>query len=236
MCRSIPPPDRPGGGRAAALFRQAQAGCADSLNRLMAEHDGLVHAVVRQQALGRLSFAEALQAGRIGLWRAIRGDDTQRGLAFSTYAGPSIARQGWAAGPQAEHDSQRPHQEMEASRPPAGRDQGVDPFSTGDVAAVHSALADRVARLPGRLRTIMVAHYGLGDDPPASVRLIGVSSGVSRQRIHQLHVQALIWLRHPAHSQQLRSLLGRQTRADHQNARPQADTWLRQPRRPGHGR
>ena len=57
----------------AARFRAAQAGCRDSLNRLMAEHEGLVHAVVRRQVLGDLLFAEALQAGRIGLWRAILG-------------------------------------------------------------------------------------------------------------------------------------------------------------------
>ncbi len=71
---------------AATLFRQAQAGCRASLNALMARHDGLVQAVVRRQVLGDLPFAEALQAGRIGLWRAILGYDVKRGTAFSTYA------------------------------------------------------------------------------------------------------------------------------------------------------
>ena len=68
-----------------ALFRQAQAGCRDSLNELMEKHDGLVHAVVREQMLGDLPYEEAIQAGRIGLWRAILGYDPDRG-AFSTYA------------------------------------------------------------------------------------------------------------------------------------------------------
>ena len=63
--------DGPGKPTGAARFRQAQAGDRESLNGLMVEHDGLVHAVVRRQALGNLPFAEALQAGRIGLWRAI---------------------------------------------------------------------------------------------------------------------------------------------------------------------
>jgi RNA polymerase sporulation-specific sigma factor len=70
----------------ATQFIQAQAGCAESLNQLMARHDGLVQAVVRQQVLGELPFEEALQAGRIGLWRAILGFDPERGFAFSTYA------------------------------------------------------------------------------------------------------------------------------------------------------
>ena len=54
-----------------ALFRQAQAGCRDCLNELMERHDGLVHAVVRKQILGDLPYDEAIQAGRIGLWRAV---------------------------------------------------------------------------------------------------------------------------------------------------------------------
>jgi len=68
----------------ATLFQQAQAGYSASLNALVAHHEGLVHAVVRQQALGDLAFAEALQTGRIGLWRAILGYDPSQGLAFST--------------------------------------------------------------------------------------------------------------------------------------------------------
>jgi DNA-directed RNA polymerase specialized sigma subunit len=50
----------------------------------MRRHEGLVQAVVRRQALGMLPFAEALHAGRIGLWWAIVGYDPARGLAFST--------------------------------------------------------------------------------------------------------------------------------------------------------
>ena len=61
-------PSKPTG---AVCFRQVQAGDRDSLNELMAGHDGLVQAVVRRQALGDLPFAEALQASRVCLWRAI---------------------------------------------------------------------------------------------------------------------------------------------------------------------
>ena len=78
--------DGPGTPTEAVLFHQAQAGCRDSLARLMAAHEGLVHAVVRKQVLGILPFTEALQAGRIGLWRAILGYDPQRRHAFSSYA------------------------------------------------------------------------------------------------------------------------------------------------------
>lgn len=74
------------------LWPQAQAGCRTSVNRLMSQRDGLVHAVVRQQVLGQLAYEEALQAGRIGLWRAILGYDPEHGTAFSTYAWVAIMR------------------------------------------------------------------------------------------------------------------------------------------------
>ena len=86
MCTRTHEVGGPGSTAEATLFQQAQAGSLVSLNALMIRHDGLVQAVVRQQVLGDLPFAEALQAGRIGLWRAIRGFDPGRGVAFSTYA------------------------------------------------------------------------------------------------------------------------------------------------------
>jgi hypothetical protein len=87
--------DRPGQSTGTAPFRQAQEGCRNSLARLMAAHKGLVPAVVRKQVLGHLPFAEALQAARIGLWRAILGFDPERGHAFSTYTWTSIMHHVW---------------------------------------------------------------------------------------------------------------------------------------------
>ena len=107
------------------------------LNKLMAQHDGLVQPVARQQVLGDLPFPEALQAGRIGLWRAILGFDPSRGL------------------------------------------------------------------------------------------------GLSGERARQLHTEALVWLRHPAHCYVLRGLLDRHTLADYQAADELAQRWLR--RRGGQG-
>jgi RNA polymerase sigma factor (sigma-70 family) len=202
-------------------FRRAQAGCADSLNHLMVEHDRLVYAVVRRQVLGALPIADALHIGRIALWRAILGYDPQRGPAFSTYAWPGIARGIWDAVKAAD----RPPPLVLAPGSVSGEES--DPFAVGESSAIEAAVRDLVACLPDRLRTIIVAHYGLGDDPPASFACIGACLGLSKQRIHQLHRAALIWLRQPAHSQQLRSLLERHTLADYEqaDAQAQAERW-----------
>ncbi len=71
MHNQIQAVDGLGGVTEAVLFEQAQAGCRASLNQLMSRHERLVPFVVRRQTLGKLPFAEAVQAGRIGLWKAI---------------------------------------------------------------------------------------------------------------------------------------------------------------------
>ena len=215
--------DGPGKPTGAVRFRQAQAGDRDSLNRLMVEHDGLVHAVVRRQVLGNLPFAEALQAGRIGLWRAILGYDHQRGVAFSTYAWPCITRQVWQAVKKADGTAPQP---VMVPAPLVIWEE--DPAVVWEVSVVHSVLHDLVGQLPARLRYIIMARYGLAGDPAATYGEIGAVLGLSGERARQLHTEALVWLRHPAHSQLLRSLLDRHTLADYEEADAQAQRWLRQ--------
>lgn len=206
----------------AARFRAAQAGCRDSLNRLMTEHEGLVHAVVRGQVLGHLPFAEALQAGRIGLWRAILGYDPSYGTVFSTYAWPCIMRQVWqAVKAHARFQSGRP--EMDDTRAA----ESVDPVTVCEGQIVRQALYALIGRLPARLGYIVMARYGL-DGPALTYGHIGARLGLSGERARQLHTEALVRLRHPAFSQSLRSLLGRHTLADYQAAQIQAQRWLRQ--------
>jgi RNA polymerase sigma factor (sigma-70 family) len=214
----------------ATLVQQTQAGCRASLNALMARHDGLVQAVVRRQVLGDLPFAEALQAGRIGLWRAIQGYDPKHGTAFSTYAWPCIMRHIWRA--------VKVHTRFHSPLVP--RDglsplAGSDPALVWEAAAVEQALHHLVQRLPGRLRYVVVARYGLDGNSPATYRQIGIALGLSGERARQLHTEALVWLRHPSHSYALRSLLGRHTLADYQLTDALTQDWLR--RRGGrHGR
>ena len=214
----------------ATLFQQAQAGCRASLNALMAHHDGLVQAVVRRQGLGDLPFTEALQAGRIGLWRAIQGYDPKHGTAFSTYAWPCIMRQVWRA--------VKVHTRFHS--PPVTGDglplrQESDPALVWETTVMHQALHDLVQHLPDRLRYVVVARYGLDGTLPATYRQIGIALGLSGERARQLHTEALVWLRHPAHSYALHSLLECHTVAEYQTADVLAQRWLR--RRGGrHGR
>ena len=219
--------DGPGTPTGAALFRQAQAGCRDSLARLMATHEKLVHAVVRKQVLGDLAFAEALQAGRIGLWHAILGFDPQRGTAFSTYAWTCIMHRVWREVKLAERAQGQAGKRLPLGEAASSMGKDGDPARAWAALAVSSALWDLIVRLPERLRIVVLARYELTGQPQVFYTQIGAALGVSGERARQLHTEALIWLRQPAHSQQLRSLLGRQTRADYEAVEAETQRWLR---------
>lgn len=177
----------------------------------LAQHERLVRWVVRRQWLGNLSFQDALHEGRIGLWSALRHYDPGRGTAFSTYAVPAIAHAVWRA---VALEKRRGDSHSADAALPAGWDE-IEP---SDDPQVHTVLRELSAQLAERLQGILVAHYGLEGNPPQSFAAIGAVLGFSRQRVHQLHRQAILWLAHPEHSLPLRRLLGRCGRRDYQRA------------------
>lgn len=186
----------------------------------LAEHEGLVHWVVRHQWLGDLTYAEALHAGRIGLWRALQRYDPTRGTAFSTYAVPAIKRAVWRAVAQAQ-----PHpQELLTPHPPQ---EASDLEEEVERALLREALHRLVARLPRPLDYVIVARYGLHGRPPQTFAAIGQALGLSGERARQLHVEALLWLAHPAHSLALRNSLDKNTVADYQAYLARLRRWLR---------
>jgi RNA polymerase sigma factor (sigma-70 family) len=176
------------------------------LEDLMRMHEGLVHHIVRQQWRGRLSYEQAIHAGRIGLWRAVLGFDPGRGHAFSTYAGVVIARHVWRAVHRAE-------KEEKAVLVPAPPPSYVDPRAEVLAGEVQTALHAMVARLPALQRWIVCSYYGLDGRGGCTLAELGRRQGCSRQAIHYHLRKALIGLRHPAFSALLRALLDRNSRA-----------------------
>jgi RNA polymerase sigma factor (sigma-70 family) len=194
------------------------------ITQALVEHDGLVHWVVQRQWLGELPYAEALHQGRIGLWRALRGYDPRRGCAFSTYAVPAIQRAVWHAVEQA-----RPNpREVLTPHPPRS---APDLDEVAQQALVRQALYRLVARLPQPLRYVIVTHYGLVEGEPRTCAAIGRTLGLTHQRVSQLHVEALLWLAHPAHSLTLRQRLGCNSVADYRAYLARLRAWQRARRR-----
>jgi RNA polymerase sigma factor (sigma-70 family) len=197
---------------------------AQAVQKAMEQHDGLVHAFIQRQGGGDIPYEEALQAGRIGLWRAIQGYDPTRGTTFSTYAWVAISR----------HVDRRTE---ELNRVIDGWSQEIptswvvpDPAGKLEEKLVQEALFALVGQLPERLRRIIIGLYGLGEAAPCLLRELGEELGLTRERVRQLQQDALGWLRHPAHSWRLRQLVDENTAADYRRAMAQ-NAALRRSRR-----
>ena len=110
----------------------------------MEQHDGLVHAFIRRQGGGEISYEEALQAGRMGLWRALRGYDPARGAAFSTYAWVAICRQIQ----QREKELKRERGSWQGELP--ALQAAPDPEMRVEQKLIEESLFELVGRLPQR--------------------------------------------------------------------------------------
>jgi hypothetical protein len=77
------------------------------------------------------------------------------------------------------------------------------------------------------MRQVVVLRYGLDGSPPSGYRQIGTRLGFSHELARLLHRDALVWMRHPAYSQTLRSMLGRHTAHEYELAETSAQDWLR---------
>jgi len=208
------------------LYACAQAGCQACVARLLRQHAGLVHWVIRRDCHSALPYTELLHEGQIALWQAIRRYDPARGVAFSTYAVPTIRHRLWAAVAQA----QRP-QGYQAL--PAAADPAALAAQAWQRQAVRIALRELLACLPERSYHIIVAAYGLDGQAPLSLAAIGRLYGLSRERIRQLRNDALVVLRLPALSSQLRRLCDQTDRVAYQRADALNRAWLRHRRRGG---
>ena len=207
-----------------AVFGCAQAGCRVCQDRLVRQHEGLVHFVLRRQVHGDEAYADLLQAGRIGLWQAVLHFDAERGVAFSTYAVVAIQRRMWQAVVQA----QRTATSFLSPEPVNALTLAEENLWQGQVEA---ALLEAVGRLPDRPRQVMVAAYGLDGWPPRSLATVGRVWGVSREAVRYWHNAALVLLRLPAFSGRLRQVLEQDSRTAYAHSQALSRAWQRQRRR-----
>lgn len=180
----------------------AQAGCPECMRTLLREHSGLVYRMVSQLASGKAEYADLFQEGRIGLWQAIMHYEGGRGVAFSSYACVVIQHQLW--------EVVRRSQKAEGWLEVEGREEDLDRVvRVWQQEQIHQALGEELEVLPNHLREVIELHYGLAGAEPQNLAQIGRAWGLCRERIRQLHNEALDLLRLPALSTQLRSLCER---------------------------
>jgi RNA polymerase sigma factor (sigma-70 family) len=201
-----------------ARYGCARAGCRECLEGLLNEHDGLVWVMAIRQVSGNLEYADLMQAGRIGLWHAILTFDVERGVRFSTYACVIILREVWMA----VKKSRKAEGWLECKRAGDSLAALIEKWSEEQI---RQALREELEVLPKRLREVIELHYGLNGQAPQNLSEIGRGWGLSREWIRQLHNEALVLLRLPALSIQLRSLCERQDRVNYRQTLRQNQNW-----------
>jgi len=209
----------------ARLYEQAQQGWGDSLDLLMSRHEPLVRYAVSRQNLGDLPLEEAVQAGRMGLWKAILRYDPYRGYQFSTYAYKAIVHYVWLAVKAHCVANKKEHATREWEV--FFRHWEVGPAQGQRKRELGECLAALVSRLPERLRRVVRVRYELEGENWQTLAELGVELGVCKERVRQLQVEALVWLRHPTHSQELRELMQRHSLQEYEWAEEVAQAWLR---------
>lgn len=203
-------------------FGCAQAGCRRCQNALVSEHSGLIHTLLRRVEHAGVPYAELVQEGRLALWRAVLGFDVGREVRFATYGGVAIERALWAA-------VARARREWEVLLPVAA---APEPWAIRSrQPEVQAALRAAVAQLPERLGAVVQALYGLDGQPPCTQAALGRAWGLSRERIRQLHLEALVSLRHPGLSHQLYQVCEQDSRAAYLQALQSNRAWQRRRRR-----
>jgi hypothetical protein len=105
--------------------------------------------------------------------------------------------------------------------------RGDDPAGMRAQGEIVESLLALVKRLPRRLGFVIRCYYGLQGKEPQTLQAIGDQLGLSLERVRQLREEALVWLRQPAHSQELRSLLARHNVRQYQLADELAQAWLK---------
>ena len=201
-----------------ARYGCARAGCRECLEGLLNEHEGLVWVMAIRQVSGNLEYADLMQAGRIGLWHAILTFDVERGARFSTYACVIILREVWMA----VKKSRKAEGWLECKRAGDSLEALIEKWYEEQI---RQALREELEVLPKRLREVIELHYGLNGQAPQNLSEIGRGWGLSRERIRQVHNEALVLLRLPALSIQLRSLCERQDRVNYRQALHQNQSW-----------
>jgi len=201
-------------------LRCAQAGCEDCLKALLRENRNLILAVIHVQYMGQVDEADLEQEGWIGFWQAVKWYDAGRGARFSTFAWLVIRQRIWRAVRRA--SSVERWQESDGPYSEAADAQVITNWQN---AQIHEALEEGLSELSEREHLVLSLHFGWDGCPPKTFAEIGRALSLTRQRIHQIHNEALLLLRVPALSIRLRSICQRGSRGDYRQALRQNRDW-----------
>jgi RNA polymerase primary sigma factor len=152
----------------------------------------LVVSIAKRRRRAGQDLSELISDGNLALMRAADNFDYQRGFKFSTYAT-------WAIINSYARSTRTPRLRLQTNREKLGEvvDRHTDEEPSGDQLGLVRGAVDRMlAQLNPRDRAILSQRYGLGElSEPQSLAEIGRRLSLSKERIRQLQVRAMLRLR-----------------------------------------
>lgn len=170
---------------------------AEVKNQIVAANLRLAVSVARKHLRPGLDLMELVSEGSLTLMRAVESFDVHRGFRFSTYATLSLMKAYARAMSEMRSTLSRPG-DIEVL------DSVVDRHASEDDARMlrRDQVRHLLSRLTDRERSLVRAHFGLGDDGrpvvPATLAELADRFGLSRQRVRIIEQAALAKLRRAA--------------------------------------
>lgn len=205
----------------ARLAARARAGDPQALDRLVRSNLPFVVKVAKGYRHLGVPFEDLVAEGSLGLLESVRRFDPARGVRFVTYATWWVRKHVLAA--------------LDAQ----GRARAAAPVLDGlaDPRAPHPAralieretsarMARAMASLTDQERRVLDHRFGLGGEPPLTLRETGERMRVSRERVRQIERRAV---------DTLRRRLGLRTRGGERYPRPRGSDGTTPAARPASG-
>lgn len=195
------------------LAYRIAAGDRDARDRMILANIPLVVRLAKSYQGRGIDLEDLISTGYLGLIRAVDEFDPARGTRLSTIAVlwirkriQCVIRYGQLV------VVPRPYPLVHVPQEPSNTcgfrlieqepDYRSPPRAPWDAQESYQELMRLLNVLNDRLRLVITLRYGLGDSPPLTRRQIGQRIGLSRERVRQLEVLALRYLRSSANARE----------------------------------
>ncbi|TWU24439.1 RNA polymerase sigma factor RpoD [Novipirellula galeiformis] len=178
-------------------------------NKIVQSNLRLVVSIAKRHVASSDDFFALISDGNMSLIRAVEKFDYSRGNKFSTYASWAIMKNFARTIPSEFKHRDRfrtTTEELFLSR----QDDRLDPYAEETVQRTRQRELSKILdRLDEREQKIITARFGLGrGNEPLTLKEVGEEMGVTKERIRQLEVRALMKLREAANEAKIDVELG----------------------------
>jgi RNA polymerase sigma factor (sigma-70 family) len=173
-------------------IEQLQRAALDVRNEIVEANLRLVFSLAKRYATaGTPAFDEFISEGHLTVMRAVEKFDFSRGVKFSTYATWSVLN-GFNAMLKKQGNAQkRIVSDQSEGIADSLADHRVSLSEERSLLELRRSVGELLENLNGRERKIIEARFGFDADKPPTLRELGETMGVSKERVRQLQERAI---------------------------------------------